>query len=268
MDERTPGPEPERDPEAGPGPARRLEPAPEPKPGQEPAGESAEEPAEERSLPAIRASDSEREHTARFLQQSYSEGRLTMAEFDERVASAYAARSRSELEALTQDLPLPERRADNRPAADPRQHSRHPQPRQHDRAPARRVTGGTGPGTSIAVMGGVERTGSWTLPAQHTAVAVMGGVEIDLRNADLQAHETTIQAFAFWGGVEILVPDDVQLHVEGIGFMGAFSEASGHRDGDRRPLRQPAPDAPVLKITGLAIMGGVEVRRVPGTVEP
>lgn len=269
MDERTSGPEPQWEPE--------QEPAPGPGRDPEPGGR----------LPGIRASDAEREATAHFLQQSYSEGRLTMAEFDERIASAYAARSRSELEALTRDLPLPQRYSDDRPAVGRHQarpaeqppargpvhgpsHDRtHGGPPDHayDRPPARRVTGGTGPGTSIAVMGGVERSGSWTLPAEHTAVAVMGGVEIDLRGADLQAHETTIQAYAFWGGVEILVPDDVRLHVEGFGFMGAFSETSGDWDRDPRPVRQLAPDAPVLRITGIAIMGAVEVRRVSGAGE-
>jgi hypothetical protein len=33
------------------------------------------------------------------------DGRLTIVEFDERVQAAYAARTRSELEDLTEDLP-------------------------------------------------------------------------------------------------------------------------------------------------------------------
>lgn len=247
MDEQTPAPDP--DPGQGPNPDPSPDQSPEPTP----------------DLPAVRASDGEREQTVRLLQECYSEGRLTLAEFDERIASAYAARFRPDLDALTEDLPLPERRAENLPSAGARQYV---QPREQDRAPARRVSGGTGPATSIAVMGGVERAGSWTLPAQHTTAAVMGGVEIDLRDADLQAHETTIRAFAFWGGIEILVPDDVHVHVEGIGFMGAFSEASDGDDDDHRPVRRPAPDAPVIRVTGLAIMGAVEVRRVSGRVQP
>lgn len=208
-------------------------------------------PEPDRPLPTVRASDAEREATATLLQEFYSEGRLTLAEFDERTSAAYAARFRSELAELTRDLPV----AHREPGATL-------EARSH-RAPARRVTGGSGPATSLAIMGGVERTGTWTLPAEHTAFALMGGIEIDLRGAALQAHETTIRAFAIMGGIEIYVPDDVHVEVEGVGLMGGFGEESGHWKPDPRPVRQAPPGAPVIRVTGLALMGGIGVRRVP-----
>lgn len=55
--------------------------------------------------PAIRASDADREHVAALLQRHYTEGRLTLAEVDERVAAAYAARTCRQLAELTADLP-------------------------------------------------------------------------------------------------------------------------------------------------------------------
>lgn len=219
-------------------------------------------PSPDRDVPSIRASDSEREATVQLLQQSYAEGRLTLAEFDDRTTSAYGARFQSDLAELTRDLSPA-----HSPAHPPAHQGDGFRPVQHTAStPARRVTGGSGPGTSIAVMSGVERTGAWTLPAEHTTVAVMGGVEIDLRAADLQARETTIRAFALWGGIEIYVPDDIHVHVEGIGLMGAFSEASAN-DDDHRPVRQPAPGAPVIRVVGLALMAGIEVRRVPRPAE-
>ena len=214
-------------------------------------------------LPMIRASDREREATVRFLQESYSEGRLTLSEFDERTAEAYAARFQSDLTELTKDLSPVHRPFEVRPATRDDSALRRDTGVHYDAAPARRVSGGSGPSTSLAVMGGVERQGAWTLSAEHTAVAVMGGIELDLREASLQAHETTIRAFAFWGGIEIMVPDDVQVHVEGLGLMGGFAEASGRWKPDPRPVRQAPPGAPVIRVTGLAIMGGIEVRRVP-----
>jgi hypothetical protein len=56
----------------------------------------------------IRASDAERERLARFLAAAFAEGRLDVAEFDIRVAAAYAAVYRDELIPLISDLPTPE----------------------------------------------------------------------------------------------------------------------------------------------------------------
>lgn len=53
----------------------------------------------------MRASDAEREATVAILQKGLGEGRITMAEFDERTRSAYAATTKRELDALTDDLP-------------------------------------------------------------------------------------------------------------------------------------------------------------------
>jgi hypothetical protein len=53
----------------------------------------------------VRASDAERELTVERLQRAMETGRLTLDEFDERAAGAYAARTRGELADLTRDLP-------------------------------------------------------------------------------------------------------------------------------------------------------------------
>jgi hypothetical protein len=53
----------------------------------------------------VRASDAERELTVERLQRAVGNGRLSIEEFDDRAARAYAARTRSELADLTRDLP-------------------------------------------------------------------------------------------------------------------------------------------------------------------
>jgi hypothetical protein len=54
---------------------------------------------------AVRAGDDDREATVRRLHRELSRGRLDVAEFDERVRAAYAARTLGELADLTADLP-------------------------------------------------------------------------------------------------------------------------------------------------------------------
>ena len=64
----------------------------------------------------LRVSDAEREQVAVRLRDAAAQGRLTLAEADERQALAYAARTRDDLTPLTADLPHPP------PAPEPTRH--------------------------------------------------------------------------------------------------------------------------------------------------
>lgn len=57
---------------------------------------------------SLRASHAEREATAMRLHAALGEGRLDLAEAEERLAVAYAARNEAEFEPLLVDLPAPE----------------------------------------------------------------------------------------------------------------------------------------------------------------
>jgi hypothetical protein len=107
-------------------------------------------------------------------------------------------------------------------------------------------------------MGGATRRGRWTPARKITAVAMMGGVELDFREAVFGPGVTEVQAFAFWGGIEVIAPPDVRVECSGVGIMGGFD----HR---QEIAEAPADGAPVLRITGVAMMGGVDVKvRYPG----
>lgn len=186
----------------------------------------------------LRASDADRERVAKVLNDALTEGRITIAELDERLHKAYAAKTLGELAPLTQDLPMTASHGT-------------PMPTQPS-VPSSRIGGEPGgPATAFALMSGFRRDGAWVLPAHYTAIAVLGGGELDLREVRFSQAQCTIQAFAFMGGVEIIVPDDITVRVSGFAFMGGF---------EHRNLEGP-PGAPVLHVTGFAMMGGVEVRR-------
>ena len=53
----------------------------------------------------IRASDQERESVVDVLRDAYTDGRLTLDEFEERTSAAYAAKTWADLGELTVDLP-------------------------------------------------------------------------------------------------------------------------------------------------------------------
>jgi len=55
---------------------------------------------------AMRASDGDRERLVQALQEQVGEGRLTLAEFEQRTNEAYAAKTVGDLRKLTEDLPI------------------------------------------------------------------------------------------------------------------------------------------------------------------
>jgi hypothetical protein len=174
----------------------------------------------------LRISDADRDQVADVLREAVAHGRLTLAELDERLTLAYAAKTYGDLEEVVVDLP------------------RAPRPTTTMQPVSRRW--------SLAVMSGTKRSGRWVVPARYTAVAFMGGVELDLRHAVFSEREVTIAAYCLMGGVVVIVPDDVEVDVSGLAFMGGF---------DHRASSPGPPGAPVIRVTGFAFMGGVEVRR-------
>ncbi|MGH2942492.1 MAG: DUF1707 SHOCT-like domain-containing protein [Solirubrobacteraceae bacterium] len=188
---------------------------------------ASHEPAGER-VPALRASDADRERVVLALRDGAAEGRLTFDELAQRVELAYTAVSGGELERLVADLP------DAAPQAAP------------ERAPRKRQR------WNVAVMGGCDRRGRWRPAPRSVAVAVMGGVGLDLRDATIEEDELVITAVAFMGGIDVIVPDGVEVQLTGFAFMGG----NDHRPGTA-PLR---PGTPVVHVRAFSVMGGIDVK--------
>jgi hypothetical protein len=181
-----------------------------------------------------------REQTIQALVAGFAQDRITLDELERRLDIAHRTADRNELDSLLSDLP----------AVDP---AAPPQPRT-ELAPPGDVRDSQ---FLVAIMGGVEKTGRWT-PARRTVVlAFMGGAELDLREAVLPPGEIEIAIFTIWGGVEIIVPPDVEVDVSGVAIMGAFEQPRGSV--------RPRPGGPVIRVTGFSLMAGVEVyARYPG----
>lgn len=199
----------------------------------------------------LRVSDADRHRVAEWLRDAAGEGRLDLDELDERLEATYSARTYADLVPLTLDLPVPGDRRDLVP-----------RPRHPSAEPA--APAGPAPATSLAMMSGVDRKGVWTVGERHTAVVVMGGATIDLRQAHFTSADTTIYAHAIMGGVDVVVNARTRVVVDGLGIMGAFDQA---RD---KVAPQFDDDSPVVRVTGLAMMGGVTVTRkqMPGEPKP
>jgi hypothetical protein len=185
----------------------------------------------------LRVSDSDRERAADVLREAAGHGRITMDELDERLELAYAAKTYADLAAVTRDLPG---QAQAPSAARP--------------AMAGRIGGTPRSKFSVAIMSGARRMGRWVVPRNYVGVAVMGGIELDLREAQFSEPDVTIHAYTLMGGIEITVPEDVDVDVSGIAFMGGF---------DHNASGPGVPGAPRVRVIGFALLGGVDVRRKP-----
>lgn len=181
--------------------------------------------------------DQTRQRIVEQLCDHYAVENLTDEALDERLRKAYAATSPAELTALVADLPVAP---------------------VDVAAPGQSLAVATTGEIAerqvlVAVMSGTERHGVWTPPRELNVVAVMGGAELDFRQARFGPGVTVVNCFALMGGVQITVPPGVQVEMNGMAIMGGFVQ-KGMKDA---PL--PPPGAPVLRIGGFALMGGVEV---------
>ena len=96
-----------------------------------------------------------------------------------------------------------------------------------------------------------ERKGAWELPRQLRVMCVMGSVVLDLREARIPEGESVIEVVAWFGSVEIIVPPDIHVELDGDALVGEFSFSP---DGSAPPL----PGAPRIRLRGNAIVASVE----------
>lgn len=185
--------------------------------------------------PELRISDTDRDRAAEVLREAHAQGRITVDELDERLTSVYAAKTEADLVPATRDLPAT------------------PDPRPAAVAPARGRIGGTARfRMSLAILGGASRDGAWVVPPEYKAIATLGGIKLDMSDSTFAEAETVIKAYAVLGGMEITVPEDAEVEVGAVGIMGGIDHG-GEGPG--------VPGGPRIRIVGVAVMGGIEVKR-------
>ncbi|MCH5641876.1 DUF1707 domain-containing protein [Gordonia sp. ABSL49_1] len=193
----------------------------------------------------LRAADADRELVHEILSAAMAGGNLSPAEYEERAGKAVMAKTFGDLDELTDDLPVAQLGValPTWPVVDTTRGTR--------------VTGRADSPAIVrhrlAIMSGSELKGTAPVAGHLSATAIMGGVEIDLREVEFTEPVLTIQCVAIMGGVDITVPEDVTVDVGGLGIMGGFGGANA----------TGAPGAPTVRVTGLALMGGVDVKRKP-----
>ena len=79
--------------------------------------------------------------------------------------------------------------------------------------------------------------------------AVFGGVKCDLRKAVIE-KDCAIEVTAIFGGIDILVPEHINIKTQTTAIFGGVSDKSVHRK----------ENAVTLYISGTCMFGGVEIK--------
>jgi hypothetical protein len=181
------------------------------------------------------------------LSAHFAADALDMDEFEQRVDLAHRATSIAELDVLLADL---KPATDEQPSA-----SLVPQAEGPQGAVATRRRGSK---RVRSILSDIQRKGTWPVPKKLRVTAVLGSVGLDFREAQMGPGVTKIKVKSIGGEIKIIVPPHLQVECEGRAILGSFEEMY-QNTGERNP------DAPLLRITGRAIIGTVEIStRPPG----
>ena len=184
--------------------------------------------------PRAAPSEAERERVATTLSARFADDVLSLDEFEQRVAAVYRAESRAELDALVADL-------SPAPTVLPPATSTTAPP---DSVPAR--------DRRFAILANLEHHSMAIVPRELSVSAVFGNVELDLRDATFGAGTTEIRVRAVFGHIGLTLPAGTQVDQRASGILGSI-------ECPKSPLATPRSGAPVVRLTGHAILGAVEI---------
>jgi hypothetical protein len=117
---------------------------------------------------------------------------------------------------------------------------------------------------AVAVLSHMRRDADWILPRLFRVFTFWGSAEIDLTQVLLGPGTSEIEIRCIMGSVEIIVPPDLRVESE-------VDAVLGSAEVQRQIASTTSPDAPVVRITGSAFMGSIEIKVVdpnaPGLME-
>ena len=186
----------------------------------------------------IRIGDRERDAVAAVLQKAAVEGRLSMAELDDRLEAALQAKTYADLDPLVADLSvelpsgtLSTHRPQGPPAAG------------YSREDPLRLDGG---------MSSEKRRGVWTVPPFLLINQGVGSVKLDFVEATPAAQLIEIQVTGGAGSIVLVLPDGWAADADRV--------TKGWGTKTLKVPREPAPGKPLLVIHGSLGMGTLKVR--------
>jgi len=175
-----------------------------------------------------RAGDADREAVAERLRVAAGEGRIDLAELDERLDRAYRAKTYGELDVLVADLP------EKRPSL------LHP---------------GAEPETLVlkTTRQNIKQGGRWTVSQRITAETTTGLITIDFTEASCTHREVTVEAACGTGWIRLILPHGWGARI------GPSSTNTAHISN--KAAETADPSAPTVTVTGHPRSGYIKIRQ-------
>jgi hypothetical protein len=143
-----------------------------------------------------RAADADRDEVAERLRVAAADGRIELAELDERLGATYRARTYGELAVLVADLPEP-------------------------------------PLVLRTTTPDLKQSGRWVVPRRIIAESTTGWITIDFTQASCAHREVTVELTTRTGWIQLLLPDGWAARV---GPMSTYTgHISNHAAGTADP---------------------------------
>jgi hypothetical protein len=175
--------------------------------------------------------EAERADALALLDTARAQGYLSLDEYEHRMVAVRSASLRDDLQPVVRDLGNVTLSASAAPPVVPAAQTKSSLVR-------------------VGFFSGSSLTGRWVVPPQIRLFAVFGGLELDFTDAVWSSNEVVIDAYAVFGGVDIKVPDGVDVVNQAVAVFGG---------ADVKRIA-PVPGGRRVVLRGLAAFGGMSVK--------
>jgi hypothetical protein len=190
---------------------------------------------------AVRVGNPERERAIAHLNDAFAQGYIDVVEFEERSERVYSSRTRGDLRAVLEHLPVVGVLFPDSPAV-----------------AAGAVVPSTPPGRPVELEANwdtLRRKGVWEVPANLMITGTWGTVDLDFSAAVFPGPVVTVQLQVSTQTIKIRVGPDQEIRTHGL----VRSGWSTLKDKAGEPVR---PGGQVVEVVGsMSAMSGMKIRR-------
>jgi Cell wall-active antibiotics response 4TMS YvqF/Domain of unknown function (DUF1707) len=187
-----------------------------------------------------------REQKINELSVHFANDDLSLEDLERRIEQVYKAGSVADLAKITADLTQA-----SAPAEPELQLSK----RRGSQANSNIAAAYQPTGRLLSLMSSTRRVGRWVVPQKLDVVAIMSDTKLDLTHAVLPSGVTDFEIRAVMASLKMIVPPGVRVIVDTHSVMANVRSRADEFDADV----PPSPSAPVIRITGFALMADINV---------